>query len=120
MTDADAWGIPELAAWVAEYIEANASRPVFLVGHSTGGAIALRTALSRPDLLHGLMLVNTGSTCAVTATWTASSRGSNARVWTPSSGASWSVRSPSSRRRTNWRRSSRTDAVSRSRPSSTC
>lgn len=57
MTDAPSCTIDDAAAWVAD----SAPRgPLLLVGHSTGGAIALRLALARPDLVGGLMLINTG------------------------------------------------------------
>ncbi|WP_197501178.1 alpha/beta fold hydrolase [Mycobacterium sp. 852002-51057_SCH5723018] len=59
MTDAPAWSIDELAEWVASFIEEH-FRKVILIGHSTGGAIALRLAGLRPDLIRGLMLINTG------------------------------------------------------------
>jgi pimeloyl-ACP methyl ester carboxylesterase len=60
MTDAPACTIDDVAAWVADSISAARQSPVLLVGHSTGGAIALRLALTRPDLVGGLMLINTG------------------------------------------------------------
>jgi pimeloyl-ACP methyl ester carboxylesterase len=60
MTDAPAWGVEDVSGWVADRISAGGPDPVLVVGHSTGGAIALRLALTRPDLVGGLMLVNTG------------------------------------------------------------
>ena len=60
MTDAPVWTVDAVAAWVAERIAAEHDGPVLLLGHSTGGAIALRLALTRPELVRGLMLVNTG------------------------------------------------------------
>ncbi|MEV6130535.1 alpha/beta hydrolase [Streptomyces violaceusniger] len=60
MTDADAYRIPSLAEWVAGRIRADSSEPVVLIGHSTGGAIALQTAAHHPGLLRGLVLINTG------------------------------------------------------------
>ncbi|WP_345654946.1 alpha/beta hydrolase [Streptomyces tremellae] len=60
MTDAGSWTIASLAEWVAGTIERDGGRPVVLIGHSTGGAIALRTAARHPELLRGLMLINTG------------------------------------------------------------
>lgn len=38
----------------------TAGTPTILVGHSTGGAIAGLAALSRPDLVAGLVLINSG------------------------------------------------------------
>lgn len=60
MTDAPAWSLEAVAAWVADRILAERRAPVLLLGHSTGGAITLRLALDRPELLRGLMLINTG------------------------------------------------------------
>lgn len=39
---------------------ASGAGPALVVGHSTGGAIALELALSAPDLVSGLVLVDTG------------------------------------------------------------
>lgn len=47
----------EVSALVARWIETFGER-VHLVGHSMGGAIALRVAAERPDLLRSLTLVN--------------------------------------------------------------
>lgn len=60
MTDAPAWSIDELAEWVGSFIAEHFRRKVILIGHSTGGAIALRLAGLHPDLIRGLMLINTG------------------------------------------------------------
>jgi pimeloyl-ACP methyl ester carboxylesterase len=60
MTDAPGWNIPELATWVADYISINIGSPVLVAGHSTGGAIALQLALAAPDLVQGLLLINSG------------------------------------------------------------
>lgn len=50
-----------LDATVAHVIaQLNTGSPTILVGHSTGGAIAALTALSRPDLVAGLVLINSG------------------------------------------------------------
>jgi pimeloyl-ACP methyl ester carboxylesterase len=51
--------VEDYAAWVAEFIAAGPIRPV-LMGHSLGGAIAQMVALTRPELLRGLILVGTG------------------------------------------------------------
>ncbi|MGD6740660.1 alpha/beta fold hydrolase [Streptomyces sp. BH106] len=60
MTDAPSHRIEEVAEWVAGSIGHAGQEPVLLVGHSTGGAIALQLALTRPDLVGALMLINTG------------------------------------------------------------
>ncbi|MFZ3598821.1 alpha/beta fold hydrolase [Streptomyces sp. BH104] len=60
MTDAPSCTLDGVAAWVAGRLAADGCGPVLLIGHSTGGAIALRLALSRPDLVGGLMLIDTG------------------------------------------------------------
>ncbi|MEU4672157.1 alpha/beta hydrolase [Amycolatopsis sp. NPDC023774] len=51
------WRIDE----VAERIAARIDRPVVLVGHSTGGCIALRLTAKHPELVAGLLLANTGA-----------------------------------------------------------
>ena len=44
---------------LAQVIREEALGPVTLAGHSWGGMLGLRLALSHPELLHGLVLVNT-------------------------------------------------------------
>lgn len=59
----DPWPVPgglthELQAHlVADIIEAESTIPLDVVGHSYGGATALRLALQRPDLVRSLMLI---------------------------------------------------------------
>ena len=48
-------GLAGHAATAAALIEALGTGPVLVVGHSLGGAIALRLALDRPDLVAGLV-----------------------------------------------------------------
>lgn len=57
MLDDGPWGIETVAERVAATIE----RPALLAGHSTGGAIALRLAATRPELVSGLLLIDTGA-----------------------------------------------------------
>jgi len=52
--------IAAYAAWVMDFLAAGPVRPV-LMGHSMGGAIAQTVALTRPELLKGLILVGTGA-----------------------------------------------------------
>ena len=52
--------VEECAHWLSEVLNALFEEPVFLMGHSFGGAIVQQTALLYPDLLHGVILVGTG------------------------------------------------------------
>jgi 3-oxoadipate enol-lactonase len=61
LTQPGPWDIPAVAERVAGHIEENWQRPVIACGHSTGGAIALQLAIRRPDLIAGLVLVDTGA-----------------------------------------------------------
>jgi len=49
------------ATAVTKLLQRSATRRVFLVGHSMGGAVALHVALERPDLLEGLVLIGTSA-----------------------------------------------------------
>jgi len=49
------------AHWLSEVLNTLFEKPVFLMGHSFGGAIVQQTALLYPDLLRGVILVGTGS-----------------------------------------------------------
>jgi pimeloyl-ACP methyl ester carboxylesterase len=51
---------PSLANSVAEHLRQRYPGPVLVCGHSTGGAVALQLAVTEPDLVAGLVLVNTG------------------------------------------------------------
>ena len=48
------------AADMAYFIEALNSGPVHLLGHSYGGYVALRVAISQPDLIKSLILMEPG------------------------------------------------------------
>src|SRR5437588_12220041 len=56
MTSPGPWDIPTLGRRLAELIRELSDSPVFLVGHSTGGAIALAAALAEPSFIRGLLL----------------------------------------------------------------
>jgi pimeloyl-ACP methyl ester carboxylesterase len=57
LTEPGPWDVPT----VADRIAARITEPALVLGHSTGGAIALQLALAHPDLVTGLILVNTGA-----------------------------------------------------------
>jgi 3-oxoadipate enol-lactonase len=61
LTEAGPWDIPAVAARVARHITRRWGRPVLVCGHSTGGAIALQLAVTEPDAVAGLLLVDTGA-----------------------------------------------------------
>jgi len=52
------WTIDANVAALASLIEAEASGPVVVVGHSFGGATALHLAAACPDLVSGLVLLD--------------------------------------------------------------
>jgi pimeloyl-ACP methyl ester carboxylesterase len=54
-------GVADYAHVVVELAEALGWRRFVLAGHSMGGAVALLTAIYHPDLLAGLILVDTGA-----------------------------------------------------------
>ncbi|WP_409466679.1 alpha/beta fold hydrolase [Amycolatopsis sp. GA6-003] len=60
MTAPGPWRIEDISARVADRIEQR-GRPVTLIGHSTGGCIAAMVAATRPELVSGLLLANTGA-----------------------------------------------------------
>jgi 3-oxoadipate enol-lactonase len=61
LTEPGPWDIPAVASRVARHIGARWGRPVLVCGHSTGGAIALQLAVTRPEAVAGLLLVDTGA-----------------------------------------------------------
>lgn len=52
------YGVPELAAFVKEFITTLGLGQVNLVGHSLGGAIAIQLALQHPDVVTRLVIVD--------------------------------------------------------------
>lgn len=61
LTQPGPWDIPAVADRVARHIAARWGRPVVVCGHSTGGAIALRLAATRPETVLGLVVADTGA-----------------------------------------------------------
>ena len=55
--------------WVRGFIRARRYKNVILCGHSMGGAIAMRYALSYPEELQGLILLGTGARLRVHPTY---------------------------------------------------
>ena len=61
----DAFSFEGYAAWIAAFLEAvEVAEPMFVVGHSFGGGVAIRVAHDFPDTVRVLVLVNSvgGST----------------------------------------------------------
>ena len=52
--------LDEYAHWLGEILDVLFQEPVFLMGHSMGGAIVQETAVLFPKLLKGIILVGTG------------------------------------------------------------
>ena len=48
------------AAWLRDTLDALFDRPVYLMGHSMGGAVVQKTACDHPQQLAGIILVGTG------------------------------------------------------------
>lgn len=57
--------IREYTDWLADLLDAAFSHPVFLMGHSMGGAIALELALSSITSLKGIILASSGARLGV-------------------------------------------------------
>jgi len=53
--------ISEYAQWVGDILKTLFDSPVFLMGHSMGGAIVQKIAINDPDSLKGIILVATGA-----------------------------------------------------------
>lgn len=52
------WTIEANVAALADLLDAEATGPVLVAGHSFGGAVALALAAARPDLVSGLVLLD--------------------------------------------------------------
>ena len=52
------YSVAGMATLVAEAIASTTKDPVMLVGHSLGGAVAIKIALERPELVSGLVLID--------------------------------------------------------------
>ncbi len=52
--------VDEYAHWLGEMLDVLFQEPVFLMGHSMGGAIVQETALLYPKLIEGIILAGTG------------------------------------------------------------
>jgi len=52
--------VEEYSGWLGKVLGDLFDRPVFLMGHSLGGAVVMETALHYPELLKGILLVGTG------------------------------------------------------------
>ena len=57
--DIDRYSIDRLADDLIAFIDSEAAGPIDLLGHSMGGAIAIRVTLARPDLVRSLILMDT-------------------------------------------------------------
>ncbi|MGI5231644.1 alpha/beta fold hydrolase [Actinoallomurus sp. CA-142502] len=61
MTEPGPWDLGTVADRLAAHITRRHGAPVVVVGHSTGGAIALRLVAAHAGLVAGLLLVDTGA-----------------------------------------------------------
>jgi pimeloyl-ACP methyl ester carboxylesterase len=57
----DGYTIEQLSADLAALLEAQGDGPVDLLGHSMGGRVVMGVALSRPDLVRSLILMDTSA-----------------------------------------------------------
>ncbi|HEX3790763.1 MAG TPA: alpha/beta hydrolase [Pseudonocardiaceae bacterium] len=61
MTGSGPWDLPAVAERIAALVSDSYAGPVAVLGHSTGGAIALQLTLEHPELVGALLLVDTGA-----------------------------------------------------------
>ena len=57
----DGYSMAQLAADLAQFIDAVGNGPVDLLGHSMGGRVVMTMALDRPDLVRSLVLMDTSA-----------------------------------------------------------
>lgn len=53
-----AWGVPDYARWVVQYLDAAGLGKVFLIGHSFGGRISLILGADNSERIHKIALSN--------------------------------------------------------------
>ncbi|NNC14041.1 alpha/beta hydrolase [Planctomonas sp. JC2975] len=54
------WDIPTIAQRILERVRTDHTSPIVVLGHSTGGAIALQIALSAPEIVSALIISDSG------------------------------------------------------------
>ncbi|MHB8665373.1 MAG: alpha/beta fold hydrolase [Acidimicrobiales bacterium] len=59
--DATTYTIDQIVADLVALVDAEVPGPIDLLGHSMGGAVALRVTLARPDLARSLILMDTSA-----------------------------------------------------------
>ena len=57
----EGYSVEQLASDLTAFIEAVGDGPVDLLGHSMGGRMSLHVVLTRPDLVHSLVLMDTSA-----------------------------------------------------------
>jgi len=82
-------GIADYAYFVVELAKTLGWDRFVMVGHSMGGAIALLTALHHPELLDGLVLVDTGARLRVHPALLRGAREAATATLTPATDRSW-------------------------------
>lgn len=61
--------ISQYAQWLADTMNTLFNEPIFLMGHSMGGAIVQQVAITSPHILKGIVLVGTGARLKVASTF---------------------------------------------------